>query len=141
MRASLGAKAAAQFSALWARHINAVVKFSVAVADRDDQGQAAARAEIDTFPAGLGRLLPQVGRGKVAAQTVVQAMKEHDEQLLQQVTAYAAHDYARSHELGYDGYEHMFEIADWLADALQGHAAGVSPRGGAATGGRGLATR
>jgi hypothetical protein len=71
----------------------------------------------------------------VSAQTVIDALHEHDQQLLQQVTSYAAGDYATSHEIAYEGYVHMHDIAATLADVLEGRVAGDSPRGGAATGG------
>jgi hypothetical protein len=139
MQGALGDDTAGTFSDIWAAHIDALVQFSVAVADDDAEGQARARATLDRFPRQLGQVLPAVARGRVAAQAVIAALQQHDEQLLQQVTAFAARDYATSHELAYEGYDHMFAIADTLARALEGHAAGAAPRGGAATGAGGTA--
>jgi hypothetical protein len=141
MRAALGPADGTTFSSIWADHIDALVRFAVAVADRDDTAQAKARAALDTFPRRLGEVLAGVSHGSVAAQTVVAALHEHDEQLLQQVTAYAARDYATSHDLAYAGYDHMFAIAETLAEALEGGTAATAPRGGAATGGGGTAQR
>jgi hypothetical protein len=139
MQGSLGDEIAATFSDIWAAHIDAVVQFAIAVADDDDEAQARARAQLDKFPRQLGRVLPEVAKGRVAAESVIRALKEHDEQLLQQITSFAAEDYVTSHKLAYDGYDHMFAIADTMARALEGHAAGAAPRGGAATGGGGTA--
>jgi len=141
MQGAVGDKASAAFGRVWAAHINALVAFSVGVADDDDQAQAAARAGLDDFPGKLSALLAPLSQGNVAAQTVVAALREHDQQLLQQVTAYAAKDYGTSHDLAYAGYDHMFAIATTLADVLGGQAGGTAPRGGADTGGGGAARR
>jgi hypothetical protein len=139
MRSVLGASTAAKFSDVWASHIDALVAFAVAVADKDAAAQSAARTRLDHFPHRLGEVLPSVSHGAVSAQTVIDALHEHDQQLLQQVTSYAAGDFATSHEIAYEGYVHMHDIAATLADVLEGRAAGDSPRGGAATGGGWLA--
>ena len=139
MQGALGTKTGKEFSRIWAAHINAVVTFSIAVADADDEAQARARTTLDEFPRQLGAVLPAVSGGKVAADTVIAALRQHDQQLLQQVTAYAAKDYSTSHDLAYEGYDHMFAIANTLAEALEGSMAGSAPRGGAGTGGGGTA--
>jgi hypothetical protein len=141
MRSVLGASTAARFSEVWAGHIDALVAFAVAVADKDAAAQSAARTRLDKFPGQLGDVLPAVSHGAVSARTVIDALHEHDQQLLQQVTSYAAGDYATSHAIAYDGYLHMHDIAATLADVLEGRAAGDSPRGGAATGGGWFARR
>jgi hypothetical protein len=141
MQGALGAKAAKQFSSIWASHIDALVKFSIAVAEKDAQAQSRARAELDRFPGQLGPALSSMSGGRVVAGTVIDALQHHDEQLLQQVIAYAARDYRTSHELAYAGYDHMFAIADVLATALEGRTTKGSPVGGAATGGGGLTLR
>jgi hypothetical protein len=137
LQGALGPEEANRFSQVWAAHIDAVVKFSVAVAEHDDAGQSRARRTLDEFPKQLGAVLPALSEGRVAARTVISALQEHDEHLLQQVTAFAAGDYVTSHDLAYAGYSHMFAIADTLAVALEGHAVGKAPKGGAATGGGG----
>jgi hypothetical protein len=139
MQGAVGDQASAAFGRVWAAHINALVAFSVGVADDNDTAQAAARAHLDDFPAKLSALLAPLSEGNVAAQTVVAALREHDQQLLQQVTAYAAKDYGTSHDLAYAGYDHMFAIATTLADVLGGEAGGAAPRGGADTGAGGAA--
>jgi hypothetical protein len=141
MQGALGPTAAQQFSSIWAGHIDALVQFSIAVAEQDAQAQARARAELDRFPDRLGPALATMSAGRVVAATVIDALKHHDEQLLQQVTAYAARDYDVSHDLAYAGYDHMFAIASVLADALEGRTAGGAPVGGAATGAGGLTRR
>ena len=139
VRAALGPRAALRVSTVWAAHVDALVRFAVAVADRDDVAQARARAALDRFPQKLGAVLPALAGGRVAAQTVAASLRTHDEQLLQQVVAYAAGDYATSARLSYDGYDHMFSVAGALATALEARAAGAAPRKGAHTGAGGMA--
>lgn len=141
MQGAAGDQAAAAFGEVWAAHIDALVQFSVAVADDDDAAQSAARAHLDSFPARLSSLLSPLSQGDVAATTVVEALKTHDQQLLQQVTAYAAGDFATSHDLAYAGYDHMFAIAGTLADVVEGKAGASAPRGGAKTGAGGAYRR
>jgi hypothetical protein len=141
MRGAVGARAASAFGDIWADHIDALVDFSVAVADGDDVAQSAARAHLDRFPSRLSSFLSPPSGDAAAADTVISALRTHDQQLLQQVTAYAARDYAASHDLAYSGYDHMFAVARTLADVLEGRASTGAPLGGAATGGGGLARR
>jgi len=137
MQGALGRRAATAFSDAWAAHIDAVVQFAVAVADGDEEAQSRARAALDTFPGRLQQVLTGVSGGQVAAEEVIAALKQHDQQLLQQVTAFAAADFETSHDLAYAGYEHMVGIADTVAEAIRGRTAGTAPRGGADTGGGG----
>jgi hypothetical protein len=141
IQGAAGDQAASAFGKVWAAHIDALVQFAVAVADDDDAAQSAARAHLDSFPARLSSLLAPLSRGDVAATTVVDALRTHDQQLLQQVTAYSAEDFATSHDLAYAGYDHMFAIASTLADVLQGDAGARAPRGGADTGAGGAYRR
>ncbi len=138
LRGALGNEAARVFSDIWAAHIDALVDFSVAVADGDVTAQSSARARLDGFPGRLGEVLPGLSGNAVTARAVIGAIQTHDQHLLQQVISYAAKDYATSHEIAYEGYEHMHAIAATMADVLEGRAAGGAPRGGAATGGGGM---
>ena len=141
MSGAVGDQAAAAFGDVAAAHIDALVAFAIAVADDDDLAQARARARLDAFPQHLSGVLTPLSHGNVAADTVIQALRTHDQQLLQQVTAYAANDYPTAHTLAYAGYEHMFAVAQTLADVLAGQTAATAPRGGAATGAGGMARR
>ena len=103
MRGALGTETAGTFGKIWGAHIDALVDFSVAVADKDVAAQSAARARLDRIPSRLGEVLPAISGGAVTAQAVIEAIEEHDQQLLQQVTSYAARDYPTSRELAYEG--------------------------------------
>lgn len=137
VRAALGPQAATAVSQVWAAHIDALMQFAVAVAGGDDAAQARARAALDQFPARLGSVLAGVAGG--ATPRLVTSLQRHDEQLLQQVTAFAAQDYPRSAALAYHGYDHMFDVARMLAAALEARSTAAAPRRGAHTGAGGMA--
>lgn len=136
VRAALGPQPATAVSQVWAAHIDALMQFAVAVAGGDDASQARARAALDQFPARLGSVLAPVAGA--AAPRLVASLQRHDEQLLQQVTAFAAQDYPRSAALAYQGYDHMFGVARMLAGALEARSTAAAPRRGAHTGAGGM---
>ena len=123
---------------MWAAHIAALMQFAVAVAGDDDAAQSRARAALDQFPARLGAVLARVAGGP-AGRALVTSLQMHDQQLLQQVTAFAAGDYESSAQLASHGYDHMFGVARVLADALESMATAAAPRRGARTGAGGMA--
>jgi hypothetical protein len=139
MTAVFGPQGAAQFGRLWATHVDAVVRFATAVAESDAAGQAQARARLDRFAQDFGRYLATLVKGKAAAEAFVAAAHQHDQQLLTSIMSYARGDYPTAHQITYEGYQHMFAIAESLADAIEGMAAKQLPKGGAATGGGGTA--
>jgi hypothetical protein len=59
--------------------------------------------------------------------------------LLRHADAYAAKDYGTAHEIAYQTYDHMLELARRLADAFGATVAARLPVGGARTGHGGLA--
>jgi hypothetical protein len=136
VRAALGPQTATAVSQVWAAHIDALMQFAVAVASGDDAAQSRARGALDQFPARLGTVLAGVAGD--AAPTLVTSLQQHDEQLLQQVTAFAAEDYPRSAALAYHGYDHMFGVARMLAGALEARSMAAAPRRGAHTGDGGM---
>jgi hypothetical protein len=60
--------------------------------------------------------------------------------LLQHADAYAAKRYPAAHDIAYETYDHMFQLARTLADAFGATVAARLPHGGAQTGYGGLAT-
>lgn len=137
--AAFGSGAASQFGDLWARHVDAVVSFATAVAERDTAGQARARGRLDRWSQDFGRYLATAVEDTDAAATFVAAADQHDEHLLTSITSYASGDYAMAHQITYEGYQHMLGTANSLADAIESGAAKRMPKGGAATGSGGTA--
>ena len=63
----------------------------------------------------------------------------HDRDLIQQLNAYARGKYATAYGIAYEGYEHMFAVAQALASAIGPTIAARLPKGGVQTGGGGMA--
>ena len=59
--------------------------------------------------------------------------------LLGEVEAYQAKDYTQAHDLGYQAYDEMFDLAGQLSNAIQLTMAKKLPKGGSQTGGGGMA--
>jgi hypothetical protein len=132
--AVFGPARARQFNELWGRHIDAVVAFAVALADKNQAGEAKAQQDLQRSTAGMGAYLTSIAPGKVPARAVAAEMQRHDQDLIRQLRAYAAADYPAAHDLSYAGYHHMFSVAGLFASAVEGRMAVQMPHGGAATG-------
>jgi hypothetical protein len=141
MTAAVGQQATAVFGDIWGRHIDALMQFSVGVASGDQAAQASARAAFGRFPAELATLLGEISSQPAASANVVAGLQQHDQQLLQQVTAYAAKDYRGAQEITTAAYDRMLAIAGTVTQAIERHAAKQMPQGAAATGLGGMAGR
>jgi len=135
--AVFGSGAAGPFADLWGTHVDAVVSFATAVAENDTAGQARARARLDRWSQDFGRFLATGVNNTRAATAFVAAAHHHDQQLMASIEAYAGGDFAKAHQISYEGYQHMFAITESLADAIESGTAKRIPKGGAATGGGG----
>ena len=136
---ALGGGPAEEFSGGWAAYVEGLVNFAVAVAESDPEKQSRTRAALDRTPGTFGASLSALSAGKVKASSVSGALKLHNDEILKAVTAYAAFDFAASHELAYAHYNQMYALGVTLADVLEGYTAGRAPRGGAKTGSGGSA--
>jgi hypothetical protein len=100
-------------------------------------------AAIDTlFGAAAAKLSAVLGVAtghKLTDEQLGAALREHDQMLIQHADAYAAKDYAKAHDIAYQTYDHMFELARTLADAFGTEVAKRLPKGGAQTGLGGMA--
>jgi hypothetical protein len=63
----------------------------------------------------------------------------HDRDLVEQLDAYARGDYTSAYSVTYEGYQHMFAVADALSGAIGSTIAARLPKGGVQTGGGGMA--
>lgn len=139
INAVFGANAADQFGDLWADHVNAVVAFTTAVVEDNKADQAKARADLDAWSDRFGSFLATAVKNRAAATAFVEVAHHHDEQLLTSITSFKDGDYAKAHQITYEGYQFMFAIADNLAKAIESGTTRQMPKGGAATGGGGAA--
>jgi hypothetical protein len=75
----------------------------------------------------------------VKAKVIANDMTTHQFQMLDQISAYVDGDHERAHDTAYDAYIHMNDLAQRLGSALGKAVRDGLPRGGAATGGGGMA--
>jgi hypothetical protein len=134
-----GAPAAKSFQSLWAFHVEQLVAYSAATAAKDPAKQDAARNQLHTFESRMSAFLGTATSGRMTPANLGAALLLHDQMLLKHADAYGAKDYKGAHDIAYDTYNHMFEVARQLADAFGATVAARLPKGGPQTGYGGLA--
>jgi hypothetical protein len=134
-----GSAAARQFQQLWGAHVEALVAYSAAGAAHDPAKQQQARDRLGTFEQSMSRFLSGATDGRSTPAALQAALSGHDEMLLQHADAYAKPDYPSAHDIAYQTYDHMFELARTLADTFGAAVAARLPQGGAQTGYGGMA--
>jgi hypothetical protein len=139
MDSLFGSATAERFQSLWASHVEQLVAYAGATSARDAGKQAQARARLHDLEQKLAALLATATGKRVGAPALATALQGHDQMLMRHADAYAAKDYATAHDIAYQTYDHMFDLARQLADAFGATVAARLPRGGAQTGYGGLA--
>jgi hypothetical protein len=134
-----GPAAAKQFQQLWGAHVEALVSYSAATAAHDTAKQQLARDKLATFEGSMSRFLAGATGGRSTPAAMQAALSDHDKMLLQHADAYGAKKYQSAHDIAYQTYDHMFELARTLADAFGASVAARLPAGGAQTGYGGMA--
>jgi hypothetical protein len=134
-----GSAAADRFQSLWADHVDALMAYTSSTVKGDDAGARAADARLQAFAPALAAFLAKATKSRLSAQALAQAYNEHDRMLLGELTAYKAKDYNRAHELSYQAYDQMFDVAGQLANAIGLTLGANLPKGGSQTGGGGMA--
>ena len=134
-----GAAAARQFQTLWAAHVEQLVAYGAATAARDAGRQQQARAGLRDFEHRMAAFLDRATTGRMSGSSLAAALLAHDQMLLKHADAYATRNYPAAHDIAYQTYDHMFELARQLADAFGATVAARLPVGGAQTGYGGLA--
>ncbi|NMO55972.1 hypothetical protein HH310_32920 [Actinoplanes sp. TBRC 11911] len=134
-----GAQAAKQFQALWGDHVENLVAYSSAIAARDQARQQQANDALRGFEDKMAAFLAGATGARMSAPTLAAALLGHDEMLLRHADAYGTRDYTQAHNVAYETYENMFEMARQLADAFGATVAARLPQGGAQTGYGGMA--
>jgi hypothetical protein len=134
-----GTPAARQFQSLWADHVEHLVGYAAATAANDEAGRQYARSGLAEFEQRMAAFLATATGRRMEAVTLSAALRGHDDMLLRHADAYAASDYGTAHDIAYDTYDGMFDLARQLADAFGATVAERLPEGGAQTGYGGLA--
>jgi len=134
-----GDKAAKDFQAVWGDHVEQLVAYSSATAAGDATKQAAAKTQLATIEQRLATFLAAATGNRLTASALASAVEEHDQMLLRHADAYAAKNYTTAHDLAYQTYDQMFDLARKLADGFGAKVAARLPKGGAQTGYGGMA--
>jgi hypothetical protein len=139
MSGIVGPEKAAEFEAAWANHVEGLMDYTAAVADRDEAAKAAAKANLDGFAERLALYFSDVVRNVLTTDPLTEAIISHDAHLMSQADAFAAKDYARAQQVQDEGYTQMVGVANVLVDAIEKVMAADLPAGGSKTGGGGAA--
>lgn len=134
-----GAPAAKTFQSLWSDHVENLVAYSAGTAARDEARRQQARDGLQGFEQRMAGFLSTATGQRVSSSTLAAALLSHDQMLLRHADAYAARNYSQAHDIAYETYEDMFELARQLADAFGAAVAARLPHGGAQTGYGGMA--
>jgi hypothetical protein len=123
-----------QFQGMWASHVDALVSYGAATAAKDQARQQTAKDRLATFEKQMSAFLGGATNHKLTDAQYSAALRDHDQMLMQHADAYAVKDYVQAHDIGYETYDHMFDLARTLADAFGESVAEKLPHGGAQTG-------
>ena len=134
-----GPVSADRFTSVWGDHVDALISYSGAVATKDHAGEAKALAQLRAFEVHLSTFLSTSTDGRLTAPGLAGVLHMHDRDLVDQLDAYASGDYATAYNTAYEGYQHMFAVAQTLSAAIGPTIAARLPKGGVQTGGGGMA--
>jgi hypothetical protein len=139
MGAIVGPKKAAEFQTAWANHVEGLMAYSTAVASNDEAAKATATQNLEGFAARLALYFSDIVRNELPVEALTDVLSVHDKHLIDQVNAYAVHDYAKAQQMQLEGYQQMLGVANTLVGAIQKTVKPGLPVGGSKTGGGGTA--
>ncbi|HET6814913.1 MAG TPA: hypothetical protein VFJ69_13065 [Actinomycetota bacterium] len=139
MAGIVGPQKAGEFQRAWANHVEGLLAYTTAVADKDEAARTVAEENLDGFAERLALFFSDVVRNVLTTEPLTEAITAHDAHLIDQVDAYAAKDYTRAQQSQDEGYQQMVGVANVLVDAVEKVMAKAMPAGGSKTGGGGLA--
>ena len=113
-----GADAGAAFRTQWEAHIGFFVDYTVGVATDDQAAKDAALEELAGYREDFANFLDTATGGGLPADAAADALQMHVAQLIAQIDAYAAGDYAAAYDAARNAYAHMAMTADALALAI-----------------------
>jgi hypothetical protein len=134
-----GPRSGTRFENVWSDHVDALVSYSGAVATKNQKGRDQALAQLAAFEKHLSTFLSTSTDGRLTAPALSDVLHMHDRDLVEQIDDYARGDYTAAYGVTYEGYQHMFAVADTLSGAIGPTIAARLPKGGVKTGGGGMA--
>ena len=126
---------------MWADHIDLFMGYTIAVVEDDAAVKREVRAEVDRVARRFGATLEAATNGRVDGAAVRRVILEQEQQLADQIEAFADDDLDAAHGISYQAYVHIRHAADQLAADFAAAAFEDMPIGGAQTGGGGAAVR
>jgi sortase (surface protein transpeptidase) len=134
-----GEPAASQFMDLWADHLDLLGTYAADVGAEKENRRAAVQSDLRDWQLRFASFIDTATGSRVAAPDLAAALLGLDDMLLSQVDALAARNYPQARELANQTYPAVWGLAKNLADAFGATLAAKMPRGGAKTGGGGMA--
>jgi len=104
-----------RFDQLWQRTVIDLTSYAEAVDAGDAAAKQSSRADLLADADAYGSWLAQASDGRVQASDAPNAMRTHVENLMKQLDAYAARDYATAYRIERQAYEHLFTAGVSLA--------------------------
>jgi hypothetical protein len=136
-----GAPAAKQFQSMWAYHVEQLMAYSSATAAKDAARQNQARTNLHGFEQQMAAFLETATGKRLGSGALAAALLAHDGMLMRHADSFAAKDYGTAHQIAYETYNHMYELARQLSTAFGSTVASRLPVGGPQTGYGGMADR
>ncbi len=106
-----------RFQQVWQRRTDDLFSYANGVASDDTSATRTARAALMADADAYGSWFAGASEGQARASDASDGARTNVEELMQQLDAYAAHDYNRAYQIERAAYEHMFTAGGTMAKA------------------------
>jgi hypothetical protein len=104
-----------RFKQLWQKHVADLSAYAKGASGNDAAAKQAARTALEADAEAYGGWLADASKGRVGRSDAVAGVRMHVEELMRQIDAYVARDYATAYRIERQAYEHMFTAGTALA--------------------------
>ncbi|HVM00731.1 MAG TPA: hypothetical protein VM324_15690 [Egibacteraceae bacterium] len=125
-----GDEGASAFQQMWEDHIGFFVQYTQGLAADDQTKQDEALAQLEQYRDDFSAFLDEASEGNLPAGPVSDSLQMHVDQLVSQIDAYDAQDFATAFDVEREAYGHMFETAQVLAEGISTQFPDRFPSGG-----------
>ena len=139
MAGTLGDRRARRLGRLWAANADQLLRYGVAVAERDAAGRRTLRDDLRVTAERFGRQFARATRDETDPASVTETLRSQQLLLLEQIDAYARADYAAAHDTAAGAHLRATDLARTMTGGLVTIVRTRMPQGGADTGGGGTA--
>jgi hypothetical protein len=112
-----GADAGDAFLDLWTTHTDAYLDYVAATTAGNTAGQQDALARLATYRNNFSEFLADANPN-LSASALREMLRHHTSQLVQEVDAFAAGDFAQAYALSREAFSHAVDVGDALAEAI-----------------------